>query len=170
MKKIVTLFFAGALMSALCVGFLACNKPEKPEDPETQGENVPFSVYSPEDIPLGEEFSVRWMNLDYDEESKILAINSDEELQNYIEGEYSSIDFSNKTLIVAYEKFDIGHVLHPDKLSFAHIEGQDYVMTVNVPPFVGAVLSEWLVAIIVDKIDDDSKVALKVTNQNLSEL
>ncbi|MDR2910377.1 MAG: hypothetical protein LBV47_03300 [Bacteroidales bacterium] len=158
MKKIL-------LPITLCIFIVGCEK-QNEKVPETPEPGLPFTEYSFNAAP-GEKPSVRWVNLDYFSEqnhnkSKLLVINSDEELQKYVEGDYPAIDFTKKTLLLAYENYGAGHVLHSYKQYFRQISEQEYVMTVNIPTFLGSVISEWLVAIEVDKLGYESKVGLNI--------
>ncbi|MDR2882550.1 MAG: hypothetical protein LBU98_02025 [Alistipes sp.] len=116
MKKVSMLLCARVLMSALCAAFTACNdEPQNPgqqqegsrgeEQPgeqkdEPTGENVPFTVYS-----FGEKSPALGVDLGpgYDEQgykSKLLVINSDEEMEKYVEGDYPAVDFTKHTLLL----------------------------------------------------------------------
>ncbi len=159
MKKILTFFLAGAAIAALAT---ACNDPKDP-DLSVQGEAVPFNEYS-----LGspsEEHPARWVNLPYDEKDRILIIDSDEDMTKYVVGAYPSIDFSKKTLLLAYGGPQEQYLFDSDKQSFSQTSETNYTMTVNIPPFLGAVEGGWQVAIIVDKLPMKVEIMLNVTNQ-----
>lgn len=117
---------------------------------------VSYTEYSP-----GEASA--WTNIDdvNPSESKILIINSDEELGEYIEGDYTSPDFSAKTLLLVYgyERYQNA----PNATRFTKKSEQDYVVTVNLLPNFAAALLHWQVAIVVDKLPDGSKVKLNIT-------
>jgi hypothetical protein len=158
-------FCAGVLMSAFCAG---CNNPnDKPQDPKLPGESVAFAEFS---LTQGEggEFSARWVNLDNVgwSEKRLVVINNDDELKKYVEGDCPAVDFSTKTLLLAYGgDIEYGHVFRADKQDFRQISDKDYVMTVNVPRSIATVMGGWLVAIIVDKLNEKSEVELVVTNK-----
>ncbi|MDR2968336.1 MAG: hypothetical protein LBV32_01875 [Tannerellaceae bacterium] len=121
-------------------------------------EDIPFIEYSLEGTP-GEENLARWVNLDYDEKSynaKILVINSDSELQKYAEGDYLPIDFTKKTLILAYGCLS-GGFLKKD-VKFQYVSNQNYVMTASGTQTLAAVIAKWQVAIIVEKLPHNSKI------------
>ena len=156
MKKLLTLLSAGVLMSALCAGFVACNEPE---GPELQGEDVPFTVYSLQEDTSGEEFSARWINLDYDKnyEAKILVIDSEEELENYVEGDYPAIDFAQKTLVLTYG-CNSGMAFGSDGLKFQQVSEGSYVITASTLATALDGIFEWEIAIAVDKLPSGSKI------------
>jgi hypothetical protein len=163
MKKIIKSLSAGMLMSALCAGVVACNNSKNSQDPEQQGEDVPFSVYSPAGEISGEEFSAQWVNLDYGngQDSKIIVINSDEELQNYIEGDYPAIDFSKNTLLIAYGATPRG--FHKAKVDTFSLTGDNrYRLDVIALLYDTTVIDHWSIAIVVNKIEDNSDILLNV--------
>lgn len=160
MKKIVTLC-AGMLACTLCAGFVGCNEPDEIHEPERQGVNVPFTRYSLKEETPDEEISARWVNLDYDKvnyESKLLVINSDEELKQYVEGNYPAIDFSKKTLVLAYG-IDSG-VFVADGHKFQQVAEGDYEMTANLTATLTLSMNEWQAAIIVEKLPSECTIKL----------
>jgi hypothetical protein len=167
MKKNLTLFCAGVLMSALCAGSVACNEPKEPQNTEQQGGDVPFSVYSPTGEASVGEFSAKWVNLNYENsgKGKIIVIDSDKELRNYIEGDYPSVDFSKKTLLLAY-----GHesgTAFGDDVKFRQVSDRNYIMTVYGEMTLLAAMVRWQFAIVVDKLPSGSKIELNTIITNL---
>jgi hypothetical protein len=156
MKKLINLFCTGVLMSALCVGFAACD-----DAAETQGEDVPFTVYPVGDETLpGQDFSAHWVNLDYVESvSKTLVIDSDEELKKYVEGDYPPVDFSTKTLVLAYGSHS--GVGFGSDVTFRQVSDGNYLMTTRGMATAMMAFFEWQIAIVVDKLPTDSKINLK---------
>jgi hypothetical protein len=143
------------------------NPNDKPQDSEQSGESRAFSEYS---FTRGEdgEFSARWVNLDNVgwSDKRLVVINNDNELRQYVEGDYPAVDFSTKTLLLAYGgDIEYGHVFRADKQDFRQISESNYVMTVNVPLSIATAMGGWLVAIVVDKLDENSEVELVVTNK-----
>ncbi|MDR2936331.1 MAG: hypothetical protein LBU80_03190 [Rikenellaceae bacterium] len=166
MKRISTLICAGVLMSVLGTAFTACNnepnepeqkdeqkEPERPEEPT--GEGVPFTMY-----PFGEESSVRWPNPDYNTESKLLVINSDEELRRYVDGDYPPIEFAKKTLLLASGGTPQSGT--EPIVKYFKESSQDYRLHIDVIMGDAASPDFWQVAILTDKLSNDSKVELSV--------
>jgi hypothetical protein len=158
MKKISMLFCAGVLMSALCAAFVACNNEPNDQQYPEPGENVSFTEYSLEEGVPGEEISARWVNLDYDKyyKGKVLVINSDKEMKKYVEGDYPEIDFSKKTLVLAYGMNSGGGF--GEDIKFQHVSGRDYVMTASGVLYLAAVISYWHIPIVVDKLPSKNNI------------
>jgi hypothetical protein len=163
MKKISMLFCAGVLVSVLAAVFTACNdNPNGTEDPKTKGVDVPFSEYSFEEGVPGQEISARWVNLPK-ENNTLLVINSDEELKNYVEGDYPTIDFSKKTLLLACGGTPNG-IYKKSVKNFQMLSENKYKLSVEVILNDTAFGERWCIAILVHKISNDSNVEL---NTNL---
>jgi hypothetical protein len=126
--------------------------------PEPQGKNVSSEVYSFE-----ESLSTQWVNLDYEayypREVGLHVINSDSELQKYVEGDYPPIDFTKKTLLLAYGSLS-GDFMEIE-VKFQHESDQNYVMTACGTRNLVDSIDEWEIAIIVDKLPHDSKIRLR---------
>ncbi|MDR2968909.1 MAG: hypothetical protein LBV32_04815 [Tannerellaceae bacterium] len=157
MKKLIYLFASLALMA------VACNDNSDSGEENDFGD-IPFTEYPLEGTP-GEEYSASWVNLDYDEknyESKILVINSSEELKKYVEGDYPPVDFSKKTLLLA-----IGTA--PNKLSnkiiqsLQQLSAGKYKWSIEIKLGTADIMQDWTVAILTDKLSAESKVELNVT-------
>ncbi|MDR2894031.1 MAG: hypothetical protein LBU97_01045 [Alistipes sp.] len=141
---------------------------------------VPGPFSEQEDLPFDEYYTTfyyrydpdspfNWVNVfqEYDVDgdgapdrsntNQILAINSDEEMRKYSEGEYPPIDFSQKTLLLAYGSANLG--LYHD-LRFQQISARNYVVSFNYTGFTGAVSLRWIIAIVVDKLPLRSNFAL----------
>jgi hypothetical protein len=132
-------------------------------EPELQGENVPFEVYS-----FGEESSARWANLDYDErvyEGSILVINSDSELQKYVEGDYPPVDFSKKTLLLAFGCVSGG--FFDIEVKFKRESDQNYMMMAIGTSTILDYMGEWEIAIVVDKLPHNSKIQIRTVDKPL---
>ncbi len=159
MKTLRYIFSAGVLMSVLCAVLVACNEPKEPENTEIQGEDVPFTVYSPQEGSSGEEFSAHWVNLDYDKnyEATILIINREEQLKQYVEGKYPAIDFAQKTLVLTYG-CNSGMAFGYDGLKFQQVSEGAYVITASTLATALDGIFEWEIAIAVDKLPSDSKI------------
>ncbi|MDH6356388.1 hypothetical protein [Parabacteroides sp. PF5-9] len=128
----------------------------EPEKEPEKGVDVPFAEYSLEGT------SCQWVNLDF--QYDFLVINSDEVLETYIEGtDYPAIDFSKQTLLLAYGFEGSGSYL--DSVSLQQVSEQNYLMTVNLQMTIASVFTEWEVAIVIDKLDVESKVELNITRK-----
>jgi hypothetical protein len=154
-----------AALFLMGTGFAACNNSN---DDGQEGTDVPFAEYSLESGIPGEAISACWVNLEYDEiggynESKTLVIDSDEELKKHVEGDYPTVDFSKKTLVLAYGCHS-GTAFGYDGLKFQQVSDRNYVMTANGRATAATAFFEWRVAIVVDKLPSDSKIKLNVTN------
>ncbi|MDR2882551.1 MAG: hypothetical protein LBU98_02030 [Alistipes sp.] len=170
MKKMLTLICAGVLMSALGAAVTACNnEPDEPgqnEEPtgneqneEQQREDVPFAEYS-----FGEGSTARWVNFGsgYDGQSKLLVINSDEELIKYVEGDYPEIDFTKKTLLLASGTAPNG-LSNKIVQSLQQLSAGKYKCSVEIKLGPTDMMQDWQVAILTDKLSNDSKIELNVT-------
>ncbi len=111
MKKTLILFCAGVLMSALCVGFVACNEPKDSEQNEEGTEIQPVSVseVNAELATFLDDNDGMIMGSLFDEGKLItgkdscVMINSEDELPgtDYIDNtEYPAIDFDAYTLVI----------------------------------------------------------------------
>jgi hypothetical protein len=118
MKKNLKLFFAGVLMSALCVGFMACNEPKDPqESEETEGIGVlplPESEVPEEVSAFFKEQLTPALSDYFKEEGNyepvVLMINSTKELKKIVSSsvELPNIDFDNHTLVVGQYRIAAG--------------------------------------------------------------
>lgn len=163
MKKLLTFFLAGVAIAALGTTFTACNAPKDPEVLE-QGEDVPFSEYTFEEGITGEQTSARWVNLDgeYGENgTSIVIINSDDELRGYVDGELPSVDFTQKTLLIAYGYAGRGF-REAEVESFSIMPDNNYRLNVTALLYDHAIIDRWLIAILTDKIEQGSKIEVSV--------
>ena len=117
---------------------------------------IPFTEYSLEGT------SCQWTNLNYDDDDKLIVINSDEELKSYIDcsdANYPKIDFSKHILLLAHgiAPASVANVSCSSLLQFSE---QSYEMKVEIVVGHAAVLSNWQVSIIVDKVVNDSSIEL----------
>lgn len=144
---------------------IAINIYKKTADPEQKGEDVPFTVYS-----FGEGSSACRVNFGNNDENndnlnregKILVINSDEELQKYVEGDYPPVDFSQNTLLLATG-------IAPNNLSNTIVQNLKqlstvkYKWSVEIQLGIADIIQYWMLAILIDKLSADSTVELDVT-------
>lgn len=122
MKRISRLLFAGVLMSALCVAFVACNEPNEPKenDETSKSGTLPIAdipdevtVFFDENVDLiAKAIFEKDGNLEVTD--RCVMINSVEGLPktNYddtpFEFEYPAVDFDTYTLVVG--QWSQGHV------------------------------------------------------------
>jgi len=128
-------------------------------DPRPDAVPVSYKEYSLEESPC------EWKENRFAAKSNgtIVVINNNEALENYvgcIDGTYPAVDFSQKTLLVAtgveaYQNTPrtVNLVKNPDGA---------YVMEVNMNVSFAAALNFWQVSVVVDKIDDDSRISVVV--------
>jgi hypothetical protein len=122
--------------------------------------DVPFIDYYPkepdDDIPC-------WKNIYYDD--SVIVINSDEEFEKYAvhSSNYGNveIDFSKQTLLLASGAItaDIIDISKKLRKSLAN----KYVLDINLRLNTTSVHSKWVVALIINKMSDDSSIELSVT-------
>lgn len=155
MKKFWSLLFAGAMMIVLGA---ACEKgSDAPKPPLFDTIDVPFTEYSLKGTAHNEQDAI----FSDTDELAVLLINSQDELNKYLDGEsYPAIDFSKKTLVVAYATTGSITSITP---TFQQISAQDYLMTVDLEFSEIGSVDWWWISIVVDKLDVDAKVKSKLT-------
>ena len=107
-----------------------------------------------------------WVDLedsrDTGEYSKMMRFDDDESLKQHYRLEYDPIDWSKKTLLLAY-----GMRLNQDHPWSAHFEEKgdgEYVLTVEIVPSIFTALNWWRVAVLVDKLDENADIELSTIN------
>ena len=103
-----------------------------------------------------------WINLE-DENvggsyAKIMRIDDDETLQAHYRLEYDTIDWSKKTLLLAYGKRPYQD--RPAAVQFSKQEECKYLLTVEIIPSIFTAYNFWRVAILVDKLEADAVIEL----------
>ena len=128
-----------------------------------------WRVVVPIKIPLMEfslaDTSCQWKNLVYEWEGKVIIINSNEELENYIEciGEnYPAIDFLKKSLLVANGMATSTYYYCAIEM-LMQLKYKYYAVEVDLRLSQAAVIRPWQTAIVIDKIEADSIVDLKIS-------
>ena len=115
------------------------------------------------------ETSYKW-NLGYVGEKNLIAINSDEELENYItcteNDDYPAIDFTRQTLLLAYGQQAYGITFC--KLVYLCRSSIGYVLNVDMCPKATAAVTPWDSAIVVDKLDEDIDIEISINNLNIT--
>jgi len=112
-----------------------------------------------------EEFSLegtgcQWTNLPY--AHKVIVINSSEELGKYMSCEedfFPEIDFSKSTLLLASGKASIG-ILEPVVTDLKQYSLNKYRLDIDIILSDTATQKSWIVAFLVKKMKEDSKVKL----------
>ena len=94
--------------------------------------------------------------------SKLMRFDDDESLKKHYRLEYDPIDWSKKTLLLAY-----GMRLYQDHPWSAHFEEKEngeYLLTVEIVPSFLTALNWWRVAVLVDKLDENAVIELSTIN------
>ena len=128
-----------------------CKKDDKKED--SYPRDIPFTEYSLE--------ICQWTNLAYDD--KVILINSDEELENYIictDENYSKIDFLEYSLLLARGVSSNG-IRHID-INFSKDTVNEYALNVIIHKDLTTVAQPWLISIITPKIGNEATIILNV--------
>jgi len=129
------------------------------KDPVTSGGGDPGGGEEPE-YPIEiafEEYSLetcQWTNLAYDD--KVMLINSDEELERYIActgDSYPAVDFSEYTLLLASGKTN-GIVSDVAVKDLQQLSASEYELNIEITQSVFAIVEEWTVALIVEKVNE----------------
>ena len=121
----------------------------------------------PKEIPF-EDYSLtgtscQWANLAYD--NTIVVINTNEELNQYItciDSEYSAIDFSKHTLLLAHGKAP-SSIVNANCNSLLQFSEQSHEMEVEIIVGDATSISNWQVPIIINKLDEECTIELIVT-------
>ena len=146
MKKIIV--FATLLF---CIFFCGCN--EKKE--EIQKTDIDFEENS------FAESSCQWAIHDNDMNGKVLIINSDEDLKNYItcgNSNYPAVDFSKYTILYAQDVTTSG-VSNISK-KFQQFTDNEYNLYIDVTLNMTAVAQGWSTSIRVKKLSQNAIVKL----------
>ena len=107
-----------------------------------------------------------WIDLedsrDTGEYSKMMRFDDDESLKQHYRLEYDPIDWSKKTLLLAYGmRFNQDH---PWSALFEEKGNGKYVLTVEIVPSICTALNWWRVAVLVDKLDENADIELSTIN------
>jgi len=156
-----TLLKFTALLIILAGVFASC----KPDDEPNV--NVVMQRFKPIDIPFKEYSlegtSCQWTNLPYDE--KVIIINSMEELENYLTctgGNFPEIDFSKNTLLLVSGEKHVGISMNTLK-RIEQIKINGYKLYVEVSLDDKKPNQKWSNALLIKRINSDSKVELNLT-------
>ena len=123
--------------------------------------SVPFDVFSLS------ETECMWIELTDPLDDEVIVINSDTELMNYItcfeNKDTSAIDFSQCSLLLARGVTPYGTRATIKNLQY--LPNCSYIMNVSLVSNLAAVTTNWQVAIITSKLEDDTKIQLHVENE-----
>jgi len=114
------------------------------------------------DTFLFTEYFTFEIDCDWSVYNKVIIINSDEELKQYIEcpSSYPTIDFSTQTLLLA--KSTAPNSAHATVKSFQQTSKNKYMLYVEVTLEDATALDIWRVALITKKLSKGSNVGLSV--------
>lgn len=147
----------------LVMTFTACNESNRNSSKELllemekpvpeEGERISFTEYSLSGTLC------RWTKLDPKGTQKPILINSNDELQNYINGtDYPPVDFSEQTLLLANGRTSYG--IH--KIANSLRLTDKYKWRVDITMSDATVVEKWAMAILIDKPDKESEIELYV--------
>ena len=132
------------------------------QEPVENPENIeiPFTEYSLAGT------SCQWVNINYGNysfDANVIAINSSEELEEYIDcssGSYPEIDFSKHTLLLASGRAPNGvHEISNCSLQFSNNE---YQLEIRIHLEPREVIGRWIMALVVNKLREESDIDLKI--------
>lgn len=123
--------------------------------------SVPFDVFS-----LSETGCV-WIELIDPLDNEVAVVNSNAELKNYMicieNKDAPSIDFSRHSLLLVRGVTPYGTRATIKNLQY--LPNCSYIMNVELAPNLAAVTTNWQIAIITSKLEDDTKIQLHVENE-----
>ncbi len=138
------------LLLALVGSVCACDEKNEPVE-------IPFTEYSLDGTLLCE-----WTNLDYD--NKVIIINSNEELENYVNcmdgSNYPEVDFSKYTLLLAKGRATSG--IADIAKRFIKVAENNYSFNIDITLNMNTVAPLWTAGILISKISLDAIVLLNV--------
>ena len=120
---------------------------------------IPFDEYSLEGT------TCQWINLDYDK--TVIIINSEGELGNYVsctDDIYPEIDFSEYTLLLA--SGSTSHTICNVYKKLQRLSYNKYELNIEIQLTIHDIAEEWIVAMIVKKLNKERQVELNVTCQS----
>lgn len=121
-------------------------------------DSIPFELFSLSGT------GCHWNDLNYPHDNEVVIINSREKLANFITCEEDrfipSVDFSHYTLLLARGVTPYGNRAIIHSLQQSPIRG--YVTNVELKLNLAAVISNWQVAIITNKIEEREDIRLHI--------
>jgi hypothetical protein len=139
------------ILLTMTSGLASCSKKESEEKKTREASFMEFSLL---------EASYKWINIDNDHpvNSKLIIINSDEELRNHIIGEeYPTIDFSKHSLLLISGSTRMG-VEKVNIISFQQLSTDNYKLDVEVLLNDATVADTWIIILITSKLGCESKI------------
>ena len=139
---------------------VGCSK-DDPKGPIEGTGDVDYPI----DIPYTEYSlapSCQWANLAYD--NTVIIINCAEELQQYVvcpNKGTSEIDFSKQTLLLANGSAT-GGISEITVTSLQQLAPNEYALELEITLNLLTVVEEWAIALIVEKVKEESTVALEI--------
>lgn len=125
---------------------------------DERANHIPFEISSLS------ETGCHWNELSFPHDNEVVIINSREKLANYITCEEDrfipSVDFSHYTLLLARGVTPYGNRAIIHSLQQSPIRG--YVTNVELKLNLAAVISNWQVAIITNKIEEREDIRLHI--------
>ena len=119
---------------------------------------IEYDIYFDWDL-----YDLCWKNITfpYDDHENVIIINSNKELEKYLicMDDYPPIDFSEHTLLLASGVYPNG--LTKIKNFFLKKCTNQYILDIAFGWTYAAVMTEWCVAILASKIDDEAIITLK---------
>ena len=121
---------------------------------------IPFTEYS-----LAET-SCQWVNINYGNysfDANVIAINSSEELEEYIDcssGSYPEIDFSKHTLLLASGRAPNG--VHEISNCSLQSSNNEYQLEIRIHLEPREAIGRWIMALVVNKLSEESDIELKI--------
>ena len=128
---------------------------------------ISFTEYSLPTDRIDSEPCCRWENLNYD--NTIVLINSNEELANHIhciEVNYSEIDFSKYTLVVANGLVGNGAGVVSKQL--LQLSKNKYKLDIEIHRDITEKITKWVTPLIVNKLSKKSDIELIVVVNNIN--
>ena len=123
---------------------------------------IPFTNYS----LTGTSCQWKRLSYPYPYNDTVVIINNKEDLEKYIEcigeNDYPVIDFSTHTLLFAHG-IATSSVVNVGCSSLQQFSEQSYKMKIGIVVGNAAVMSDWQIPIVVDKLSDNSIIELIVT-------
>ena len=153
MKRTFKLITLSAILLMLAGSFFSCGEKEQ------QVEDLLFEIYTLS--PTGSNPDCEWTNLNYD--NRLIIINSDEKMKEYVDckgGDYSEIDFSKHTLLLTNGCTNYG--IEKIVSLVQHYGDNKYILDVEITLNDAGVIERWALALLVEKLDKDCIIELKV--------
>ena len=124
---------------------------------------VPFTEYFLEFVNY---FLCEWTNLSSGGKNRLVLINSNEELRNYIRCLYgypSEVDFSNRTLLVYIVGACCNEQSYVERMLLQQLSDNKYLLSFDVEPSEFADATPLVISIWIPKISDDCQVEVNAT-------